>query len=144
MNTEDFDDLLKLAVANIVQPEPPDRIKEALADLGRAPLAAFIERFLQERPRIASRSVFEAVAALNQGTLEDLDRAEFRSYLISQTGITEQDLADCMRHLATFQQVSQAMARGASIAMAARDEEGEGGGRIAASAFFDQLKKSDE
>ena len=107
MNDKEFEDILAVAVANIVQPEPPEEFKKALA--AKAPLPALIEAMLARKPSMKNRADLEAVAALKQGRLEDLSAPVFRSYVLGKTGMTEEALDRCAREIETFRRILQAV-----------------------------------
>ena len=67
MKDNELDDLLRVAIANMRQPEPSEAFREAISGAGRAPLAALIDKLLEEQPNVSARSALKAIAGLNQG-----------------------------------------------------------------------------
>ena len=141
MNDKEFEDILAVAVANIRQPESSKEFLEALAV--KAPLPALIEAMLARKPSMKNRADLEAIAALKQGVPDDLSAHVFRSYVLKKTGMTEDALNRCAREVETFRRILQAVAADEPVTMAARDEEGFGGGLIAAAEFLDIYDKSE-
>ena len=142
MNDKEFEDILTVAVANILQPEPPEEFKKALAAM--APLPALIEKLIAAKPTIGNRRWLESIAALRQGRPEDLNAAAFRSYIMAKTAMSDEELNKCVREIETFRRILEAVAADEPVAMAARDEEGLGGGPIAAAELLDVYKKSED
>jgi hypothetical protein len=142
VNDKEFEDILTVAVANILQPEPPDVFKDALA--AKAPLPALIEALIDRKKNIANRRHLEAIAALRQGRPEDLNTAAFRSYVLAKTDMTEEELDRCAREIETFRRILEAVAVDQPVTMAARDEDGLGGGPIAAADFLEIYEKSED
>jgi hypothetical protein len=142
VNDKEFEDLVTLAIADDLETDVPEAFKAAIRK--RAPLAQAIDALLARRPRIPARQNLEALSSLNQGRLEDLNAPEFRSYVMAKIGMTESDLDGCVREIELFRQLREAMARDEPIAMAARDEDGFGSEKIAASELFDLLAETDE
>jgi hypothetical protein len=140
MKDEDIDDVLAIALANLKDPNLPEFLKKAAAEAPRAPLAVLIDAFLSEQPGIAVRPRLEAIAALNQGTPEDLDRPACQSYLIGRLGMVEAELGRCMRAVGNYRRLSQATV-GERFLTAARDEARDGGGSVDAAEIREQLKK---
>jgi hypothetical protein len=140
MKDNELDDLLRVAIANMRQPEPSEAFREAISGAGRAPLAALIDKLLEEQPNVSARSALKAIAGLNQGCVEDLDTPVFQSYLIARLGITEAQVRQCMRSIGTFAQLIRSSAEQRFLA-AARDEQGNGGGSASADDIREQLKK---
>lgn len=140
MNDNEFDNLLRVAIANTRQPGPSEAFREAIAGALQAPLAVLIDRLLEEQPDIATRSELEAISSLNQGSAEDLDDTAFQSYLVATLGITESQLRLCARSIANFAKLLRSSAEQRFLA-AARDEQGDGGGSVSAGDIRDQLKK---
>jgi hypothetical protein len=142
VNDKEFENVLAIAIANIQQPDSSKEFLEALAI--KAPLTALIEAMLVRKPSMKNRANLEAIAALEQGRPDDLSAPVFRSYVLGKTGMTEESLDRCAREIETFRRILQAIAADEPVTMAARDEEGFGGGRIAAAEFLDIYDKSDE
>jgi hypothetical protein len=113
------DDILRLAAALTEEPKPRAELVQALSSVGRAPLAALIDRFLLETPRFKLAVALKSIADKNQGNLDDLDSPDFQSYLISRLKISESDLRICCDALATFKRVSESNPSG-SLGIAAR------------------------
>ncbi len=126
MKEHDIDNVLRLAVANLHQQELPAVFKEAVENQPRAPLALMIESFLAEHTQIESKALLQAIADLNQGTPEDLDRPDFQSYLIGRFGMSETVFDQARRALATHRRFARAQS-GEQMQLAARDEAGTGG-----------------
>lgn len=140
MKEERFDEIARLAFANLHQPGPPDAFKEGMKDLPRAPLAALIDGMLEEQPGFSLRTVLEEVARLNQGALEDMDRPDFQSYLIGKLGISETNLRRCIQALRTYRRVSQGTS-GEKFLAAAREENGDSVGSADIDEIRNLLKK---
>lgn len=139
MNDKEFEDILIVAMADSLPHDVPEAFKEALKK--RASLASLIDALIAKRPRIRTRSWLEAMAGLNQGTLEDLNAPSFRSYIIEKVGIDELHLDECARELDVFRRLRDSSDQ--PIAMAARGDD-LGNEQIAASELLERLAESDE
>jgi hypothetical protein len=120
------DEMLKIAAVFVEQPDPSDRVKDALARVKRAPLSALVDQMIRESSGFALKSALKKIADLNQGQVHDLDAPDFRSYIIARTGLSDEHLRDCVSAIATYAKVKQAVESGAGATLiAARAEKGE-------------------
>lgn len=108
MNDTDFTNMLRIAAHALDNPNVPREFQDAL--LARAPLSSAIDSLLVHRPKCSMRSALERIADLNQGTLEDLNAPAFQSYVIYNASINELELYACIREIATFRRLSEAVA----------------------------------
>jgi hypothetical protein len=136
------DDMLKIALAFVEQPEESERVKTAFDNVDRAPLSKLIDDMLEETPAIHLRGSLKTIANLNQGRLSDLDAPDFRSYVIRKTCITDALLNDCISALATYQKVSAAATSSNGMTlMAARTEAGSSRGTTSAVDVLRELRR---
>jgi hypothetical protein len=140
MKENDIDDILTLAFANLQQPEAPVAFEKAVERQPEAPLTRLIAEMLEEQPDIRHRQLLERLAKLNQGTPEDMDQADFQSYLLGRLDISEADLRECMAALGTYRRVCQAQP-GEQLLAAARDESGDSIVAADVDEIRNQLKK---
>jgi hypothetical protein len=117
-----------------------DRVRAAFRSIPPAPLKTTIEEFLAATPGYAGSDWLRRIAALNQGAVEDLDEAEFKSYVICRTGLSEAQLLKCRLALRSLAETRKQMAADPvrDLLVAARGDEAE---PSTAAELFEQLKK---
>jgi hypothetical protein len=104
-----------------------EHVGDAFAIIARAPLAKLIDDYLQAFPKIDVVPILRKIAEANQGRLEDLNAAEFQSYLIAKCGTNEIQLKKLIQTLSNFR--SSAMTKldpNKQVPIAARDENNSG------------------
>jgi len=77
-------------------------VNTALESAIESSLARLISDYLKACPNLSNRAVFRTLQQLNQGTLDDLSREGFVSYIISHTRLSLNDVASARRSLRTF------------------------------------------
>lgn len=117
-----------------------ERARAAFRSIPPAPLKATIEGFLAATPGYVGSEWLRRIAALNQGAVEDLDEAEFKSYVLFRTALTEAQLLKCRLALRSIAETKEQMAADPShdLLVAARGDEVE---PSTAAELFEQLKK---
>lgn len=139
MNFND-DEALKLAIALRIQPDPTSEVTEL--SVPQAPLAATIERYLREHCNLAIAPVLREIAALNQGVIDDLDTADFRSYIMSELRVSASDVENCCAVLRTYSlTISNAIGSDADVMYAARSDSDTAPRAAVLSDVVDQLRK---
>jgi len=120
-----------------------ERVRAAFRSIPPAPLKAAIEEFLDATPDYVGSEWLRRIAALNQGAVEDLDEAEFKSYVLFRTGLTEAQLLKCRLALRSIAETKEQMAADPArdLLVAARGDEVE---PSTAAELFEQLKKRQE
>ncbi|HET9342934.1 MAG TPA: hypothetical protein VFO25_08475 [Candidatus Eremiobacteraceae bacterium] len=121
--------------------EMGDRARAAFRSIPPAPLRILIDDFLTESSGFAGAEWMRRIAALNQGSARDLDEAEFKSYVLYRTGLTEEQLLKCRFALRSFTAARETASGGVDedLLVAARgDSEG---AAVSASELLEQLKK---
>ena len=135
-------DILKIAAALSLRGESTIRINAALQELTPSPLAEIIYDMLAESDALEHRDALEGMAQLNQGRLEDLDSAEFRSYIIRKLALSESILDACVRAVCTYSRVRHAALSGAdNLLAAARSEQGRHGREVSAADVLRELRR---
>lgn len=98
------DELLRLALALEKRPDAIEEAKLRLRKAGKAPLTKVIHSLLADWTNYEGAAVLEKIASLNQGKVEDLNRSDFQSYIIAETGISEVELVKSRRTIQSFLQ----------------------------------------
>ncbi len=65
-------------------------------------LARLIEKFLSIHRYLEARDLFQSIADLNQGTLDDLARPDFISYLCAHSSVSISEIAYIRQSLRSF------------------------------------------
>lgn len=65
-------------------------------------LTRTILAYLDACPHLRNRRIFESILELNQGSIDDLSRADFVSYLCDVTKLSSSDIAQVRQALRTF------------------------------------------
>ncbi len=117
-----------------------DRARAAFRAIPPAPLKTAIDEFLVATPGYACSEWLRRIALLNQGAVEDLDEAEFKSYVIFRTGLSEAQLLKCRLALRSLVETrNQTVAEPLrDLLVAARGDEAD---PPSAAELLDQLKK---
>ncbi len=118
------DDMLKIALAFVEQPDESQRVKMAFAAISCAPLSALIHKMLDDTPGTTLKGALTRIADLNQGRITDLDAPDFCSYIIRKTGITDQVLDSCKRALRSYHIAQSMVTSSTGLLMAARTDDG--------------------
>ena len=123
MNTRN-DDMLRAAAAFTVRPELREDVKQAFANIPRAPLSRFIDDYVATHPNIDLAVALKTIADLNQGTLDDLDTKDFQSYVVSATSVSEVQLRRCAAALGSYRLLKdRSHSDAASLPFAAREND---------------------
>ena len=121
-----------------------DRARAAFRSIPTAPLKVLVDDFLRESPAFVGAEWMRRIAALNQGAVRDLDEAEFKSYVLYRTGLTEEQLLKCRYALRSFTAARESATAGfdENLAVAARSDSDDLA--IKASELLEQLRKRRE
>jgi len=118
-----------------------DRARAAFGSIPPAPLRILVDDFLLESPAFVGVEWMRRIGALNQGSVRDLDEAEFKSYVLYRTGLTEEQLLKCRYALRSFTAARESATAefDENLAVAARSDSDDPA--IKASELLEQLKK---
>jgi hypothetical protein len=137
------DEITALALDYINSKEAiSERVREAFADMPRAPLAQLVDEFLAMQSMIDLAPVLKRIREVNQGRLEDLNLPVFQSYLIARCETDELQLRRAISALNNFLVIKAASSRGdKTVLIAARDDDSTGRKSASTDDLLQQVKK---
>jgi hypothetical protein len=104
-----------------------ERVRDAFADMPRAPLAKLIDEFIEMQPQFKLCPLLKRIGDTNQGRIEDLNVPAFQSYLIAKCETNEMELHRATSALNNFLLIKASAAKGDKpMLIAARDGENSG------------------
>ncbi len=99
-----------------------EKVRDAFADMPRAPLAQLIDEFLAMQPRFDLASLLKQIGETNQGQIEDLNLPVFQSYLVAKCSTDETQLHRAIKALNNFLVIKASSSQGNRMMLiAARD-----------------------
>ena len=137
------DDITVLAFAYVRdEAEIGEKLRGSLEAIPRAPLARLIDAYLDQHKSVSANDLFQKIADLNQGRMEDLNAPAFLSYLIGKCQTDESSMVQVINTLRTFEMVLNASADGydSDLLIAARSESDEEK-QLALEELREQLRK---